>query len=149
RARGGWPDNAKGLNHYADYLRDLATKEEIWHQEGLTELGAGWAIGTTAWRQAVAKDNAHQSLADGLSPAARADLRQARRQQCLEQHLRALNKTPADLQTRPFNQPWKLKLAQQVREECGASITWLAETIQLGKPGSLRGYLHRLKINNN
>ena len=143
RARGGWADNAEGHRAYASYLRELARDEAAWSREGLVGLAQGWAIGSLAWRRTLAKEHAARSLTSGLPRAERMELRQASWQASLDTHLAKLRKSAAELKTKPFKQPWKIKLAARIRQESGASIGWLADRLQLGGSATLRGYLHQ------
>jgi REP element-mobilizing transposase RayT len=145
QARGGWADDAAGHRAYAGYLRELARDEAAWSREGLVGLAQGWAIGTLAWRRALAKEHAARSLTSGLPRAERSELRQATWQTVLEAKLARLGKSASDLSTRPLKQAWKIELAGCIRQESGASIAWLADQLQLGTPATLRGYLHRAK----
>ncbi len=145
RARGGWLDNEEGLRSYASYLRELAQDEATWSREGLVGLAQGWAIGTVAWRRALAKEHAARSLTSGLPRTERMELRQASWQATLDANLIKLRKSDSELKTKPLKQPWKIILAERIRQESGASIGWLADRLQLGGSATLRGYLHQSK----
>ena len=145
QARGGWRDDAAGLQAYAGYLRELARDEAAWAREGLVGLAQGWAIGTHGWRRALAKEQAARALTLGLPRAERRELRQASWRACLDAQLAEIGRSPADLVTRPRKQPWKIALAEGVRQAAGASIPWLAEHLQLGGTDTLRGYLHQAR----
>ena len=142
-ARGGWCDDVTGWRAYVGYLSEIARDEAAWEQAGLVGMSHGWAIGTPAWRQALAKEYAQKALSTGLPRDERLELRQASWHASLAANLAQAAKSPPDLETRPRKQAWKVALALRVREECGAPIAWLAEQLKLGHPGSLRGYIHR------
>lgn len=144
-AIGDWPDNAAGHRAYAAYLLDLARDEAAWIREGLVELGKGWAIGSLAWRRALAKEHAARALSTGLPRAERIELRAASWQASLEAGLAESGKSLPDLKTKPLKQSWKIELALRVRRESGASISWLAENLHLGAAATLRVYLHHAK----
>gem|GEM_PF-1366587 len=145
RERGGWKDGRKGHLAYAAYLQQVAQDEARWERDGLAGLARGWAIGTHAWRQALAKEYARKSLTTGLPREELVDLRQACWAQCLEEHLAKADKKLSDLDTRPRKQAWKLALVSQVRAASGASIAWLATQLQIGGAATLRGYLHHAR----
>lgn len=145
RARGGWADNKQGRASYVDYLRDLAKDEAAWEREGLTGLSGGWAIGTSAWVKALAKEHAQLALVPGLPHEERNELRQASWTSCMQANLAKKGKSLADLATIPRKQEWKMELAYRIREQSGASIAWLAEQLHLGGAATLRGYLHPFK----
>ncbi len=144
-ATGDWPDNAAGHRAYAAYLVGLAQDEAAWAREGLIGLGKGWAIGTLAWRRALAKEHAARALTTGLPRAERTELREASWRASLAAGFAEAGKLPADLKTKPLKQDWKIDLALRVRQQSGASISWLAENLGLGASATLRGYLHRAR----
>ncbi len=145
QARGGWADDEKGHQAYARYLQELAQDEAAWARDGLVGLAQGWAIGTLAWRRALAKEHAARSLTSGLPRTERMELRQASWQASLDTNLAKLGKSASELKTKPLKKPWKIILAERIRQESGASIGWLAQQLQLGGSATLRGYLHQAK----
>jgi putative transposase len=149
RATGGWADDQAGRQAYATYLTDLATSETRWEGLGLTGLAKGWAIGTAGWRRTLAKEYGHLALNPGLAQSEVRELREAAWAAALASGLRALGKTSADLVTKPKSPTWKIALAQRVREESGASLTWLADALQIGRPETLRSYLYRQRLTEN
>ena len=148
-ARGGWNDDAEGWKAYEAYLVQVGQDEERWERDGLVGLSNGWAIGTNAWKRTMAKEHAQLRLAPGLQREEVKELRESAWRHSLERELSVIGKTMADLQSRPKKQAWKVELAQHVRAESGASMGWLAEALQLGKPETLRSYLCRLNHVNN
>lgn len=141
-AIGDWPDHAAGHRAYAAHLLELARDEAAWTREGLVGLGKGWAIGSLAWRRALAKQHAARALSTGLPRAERRELREASWQASLAGGLSESGKSPSDIKTKPLKQPWKIDLALRVRRQSGASISWLAENLHLGAAATLRVYLH-------
>lgn len=97
----------------------------------------------------IAKEHAQLALSPGLPSEERRELRQASWMACMEKNLNALNKTQADLATKPRKQDWKMDLACRIRKQSGASIAWLAERLQLGGAATLRGYFHHFKREKN
>ena len=142
QARGAWKDDEAGRAAYAETLVELAKQEETWEKAGVVGLGSGWAIGTSGWRRALARDHAQKALAVGMDAAERKEFRAAAWESALEEQLRLLGRTDADVHTRPGKQSWKLDAAEAVRREVGASIAWLAKRLELGAPGTVRSYLH-------
>lgn len=145
QARGGWRDDPQGRRDYAAYLSELALDEAAWEREGLVGLSRGWAIGTQGWIKALAKEYAELSPTAGLAREERIGLREASWAKSLDANLMRLDKTMSDLKTKPRKEDWKIALAHQIREETGASISWLATHLHLGGPATLRGYLHQSK----
>jgi REP element-mobilizing transposase RayT len=144
-SRGGWADDSSGLAAYAEYLMALAKDEAEWERAGLIGLAKGWVIGSAGWRKALAKEHAQLRLESGMVAHERKELREAVWAGALEEKLRKIDKAEAELVTKPRKQAWKLDLALQLRDECGASITWLAGQLHLGQPTTLRSYLHLWK----
>ena len=142
-ARGGWTDDARGRKAYAARLVKIGLDEASWEREGLVALSEGWALGSAAWRKALAEEHANMVLDPSMPRDEVAELREAAWNASLTQVLKAMRKTPRDLQTKPLRQDWKVKAARKVREECGAPIPWLAEALKMGKPASVRSYLSR------
>lgn len=141
-ARGGWADDAKGVAGYAEYLMALAKDEAEWDRAGLVGLAKGWVIGTAEWRRALAKGHATLRLESGMAAQERRELREAAWEGALEEKLRGIGRQESDLVTKPRKQAWKLDLAGALRDECGASIAWLARRLHLGQPTTVRSYLH-------
>lgn len=145
QARGGWTDDQAGLEAYATYLSELAQDEKQWESAGLVGLSKGWAIGTHAWKKALAKAYAQQSVPVGLARDEINELRETRWEAALEDSLKEKGKSVDDLLTKPWKQEWKIALAREIRQNSGASIAWLATHLHLGAATSLRSYLHQAK----
>lgn len=148
KARGGWQDDTEGWAAYEKHLIAMGQDEASWEQEGLKGLSRGWAIGTDAWRKAMAEEYAQMALTRGLDRAEARELREASWQKCLDAALKADGRSAADLATKPLRTAWKLDLAQRMRGETGASVVWLARTLQIGQPSTLRGYLSNARNQN-
>jgi len=144
QAGGRFTGDEAGRKAYVRYLIEVGRDEAGWESRGLTGLSRGWAIGTTAWRRAIAKEHGQLSLAAGLEQTDVRDLREQCWEAALADALAAMKRKPADLATKPMKQPWKLKLAARVRRTSGAPVVWLAKKLHLGAAASLRGYLCRL-----
>jgi REP element-mobilizing transposase RayT len=142
-ARGGWQDDAEGWASYQQYLVALGQSEAEQKRQGLEGLSRGWAIGTSGWRQALAKEYSHLRLTGGLERGESKALNEGSWEMCLSELLQRVGKGAADLQTRPKKQAWKVELAQRLRHEAGASVVWIARTLCLGQPASVRSYLAR------
>ena len=59
-------------------------------------------------------------------------LREARCREVPGQQLQSTGRTREQAQASAETAPWKLHVAQRVRDECGAAITWLARELDLG-----------------
>ncbi|MGH7955698.1 MAG: transposase [Opitutaceae bacterium] len=149
RARGEWSDNREGWAAYKRHLTALALDEAEQKRQGLEGLSSGWAIGTAGWQRAIAKEYSHLRLTGGLERAQAKALNEGSWEARLLELLGDLRKTPAQLITRPKKLMWKLELARRLRQEAGASVVWVARTLHLGRPASVRSYLVRGKLQNN
>lgn len=134
-------DDATGWRAYAQRLRDLAVEGD-WAREH-EELGRGWAIGTSGWRKAVAKEYQHLALAPGLAARESDELKHARWADALEQALRAIGQTHDSLRAGPKGAEWKRALAKRLRRHAGTSHRWLAEHLYMGSPNSVRAWVNQ------
>lgn len=128
---------------YEAYLIEVGCDEKKWDELGLKGLSTGWALGSSSWRQAIAKEHGQMALNPGLELKEARELREGAWEAAVQRELRRLNKKESDLLTKPRRQPWKIEVAAAIRKNCGASVVWLADRLALGKPASLRSYLSR------
>jgi REP element-mobilizing transposase RayT len=140
RALGISPDNEL-WNNYLEHLRRLALTPEEQERLGFSTMSRGWAIGTHGWRKAVAKDHAHLALNPGLASAEARALREEAWAARLEVVLREAGKSRDAVAAEPKSAAWKIELAERLRREAGAAITWIARELQMGSPNAVRGYL--------
>ena len=147
-ARGGWPDTAEGIAAYEKYLEALGADEAAQKQAGLEKLSMGWALGTDAWKQAMAREHSQRSriFGTGLEKDEMAEMRRVENENALKRALEAAGKTEPELQSRPRAQAWKIKLALELRAS-GVPVNWIARRLCLGKPSSVRSYLTRARNN--
>lgn len=143
-ARGGWSDTAEGWRAYVAHLIELGQDEAEQKRQGLEGLSRPWALGTHGWRQTVASDHVNLRLTSGLERDQACALKEARWSVRLSELLEEAGLSAQALSTKPLKQSWKLQLASKLRREVGASITWIARTLMLGRPASLRSYLTRM-----
>jgi len=101
-----------------------------------------WAIGTAAWRKALAREHAHLALAPELSQAEVKELQSERWERALESALQENGRTTAELASALKSAPWKRALARKLRDAVAPPYRWLAEKLCMGKPGSVRAYVH-------
>jgi putative transposase len=132
---------------YGDYLLEIAQQEAEWEKLGLRGLSRGWAIGTEGWRRTLAREYGQKALSVGLEKEEVNELREGAWELAVQRELSRLGFTEDKVITRPLRQDWKIDLAEAVRRESGASITWLAKRLALGRADSLRGYLWRKRSN--
>jgi putative transposase len=128
---------------YETYLVEVGRDEKEWGKLGLCGLSKGWAIGTSGWRRALAKEHGQAALNPGLELREVRELREGAWEEAVQRELHRLEKSDAHLVTKPRLQPWKVEVAAAARKSSGASVVWLAERLSLGKPASVRSYLCR------
>ena len=62
----GLTDTESGWKGYMEQLGDLASDPEEQERQGFAGISRGWALGTPAWRQALARDHAHRAISPGI-----------------------------------------------------------------------------------
>lgn len=146
RAAGRFGTDEAARKKYESYLIEVGSDEARWEALGLKGLSKGWAIGSSGWRRSMAKEFGHLALNPGLESAQVNELREGTWENALVRMLEIFGRKESDLATKPKRQDWKVDIALRIRKETGASITWLADRLQLGAPATLRGYMcHRRK----
>lgn len=135
--------DADGWATYVDRLRQLALDPEEQDRLGFGAMSRGWAIGTSAWKKAVAKDHAALKFTPGLAAEDARSLREARWEACRDAVLAQAKRSQDELRNEFHSAPWKLELALQIRAESGASLRWLGQELHLGNPESVRSLLSR------
>ena len=134
----GWADYLQNLVRLAN---DKAEQKRLGH-DGFCK---GWAIGTAGWRKALAKEYASSSLTPGLAAHTLKELREVRWTAFTDQALLAAGKTRQEAISARKTELWKLELAQQIRDGCGAPVAWLARELRLGADATARSLLSKLK----
>jgi putative transposase len=144
------PDTKEGWSRYLGRLKELAKDEEEQKRLGFESFSKGWAIGTNAWKSAVAKTFAQPTLV-GLAREEAREMKQDRWKALLNEALAKQGKTVADLtplQPRLQEESWRWELAQMLRAN-GADYAWVAARLGYKSPASLRVRMHRAKSVNN
>ncbi|ACB73779.1 transposase [Opitutus terrae] len=140
-AANGYEETPEHWRDYVRHLVDLAGDRIAQERMGFTEMSRGWAIGSLAWRRAVAKDFAHLALAPGLPRDELREMQTARWQQGLSDALANVGKTADDVERDAKSAPWKVAIARRLRRERGAPTSWIAEQLKMGSASSVRVYL--------
>jgi REP element-mobilizing transposase RayT len=143
-ARHGWEDSRPGVDAYVGYLTELARDEAAQKRMGLERLSEGWAIGSEAWRRAIAKDHAQRALSPGVEAGELKELKDAHWSQILGEGLARHGKTLETAAEEIGSAPWKLALAARLRRE-GAPYAWITAALHMGKTSSVRAHLSQLK----
>ena len=90
----------------------------------------------------MADEHTQMRLAPGLDKAQMRDLNEAAWGALFVEIMKRNKIADVDLRTKPLNQPWKLKIAQELRSQ-GVAVGWLTQKLHLGSPNSVRSYLCR------
>jgi len=106
-------------------------------------LSAGWAIGTSGWRKALASEYAQTKVAPEWAADELEEFRLNLWQQELEVGLAQIGQTLVSAATAPKTIRWKLELAYRLRQASAAPYSWIAETLKMGAPSSVRAALSR------
>ncbi len=130
--------SAAGWRSYVDYLAHLVADEARQKEYGFDSLSRGWAIGTEGWRKALAKEFAQRALSPGLAAEEARALREGAWESALAQALAGEGRSEADLKEAGKTAAWKVDLALRVRQNSGASVTWLAKRMELGTADTAR-----------
>jgi REP element-mobilizing transposase RayT len=138
------PDTTEGWACYLERLKRLAQDEEEQKKLGFGSFSKGWAIGTTAWKAAVAKTFAQPSLVGLARDEARA-VKLDRWEAWLNEGLTKAGKTSTDLkplQSRSRDESWRWELAKHLRAN-GVDYSWIAQNLGYPSAASLRVRMHR------
>jgi hypothetical protein len=114
-------------------------------------LSEGWAVGSAEWKSSLIQerltDDALKPKAEYVEPKEAMRLRWALR---LGELLVEAHRSREELIGARNAAPWKVAIKVRLQLELGVSVVWLAEDLCMGKPASVRVYLHhaRNKINN-
>ena len=112
---------------------------------GYDGFSTSWAIGTLGWRQALARDYANSALTSGLASDEARALREERWRKTLDEKLASAGKSRSDASASPKTATWKLRVANEVRSDCGAALSWLSTELTLGAEGTVRSQLSKLR----
>lgn len=142
----GWQEDGKRKTAddpkaYEARLIAIGRDKERWEAEGLEGLSKGWALGTQGWKRAMAEEHGRLALNPGLASEEIRELREMLWEKELRMELAESGKSEAELSGKPYRQEWKLIIAERLQKKFGASVSWLAQRLCLGKASSLRGYL--------
>ncbi|HVU31788.1 MAG TPA: transposase [Opitutaceae bacterium] len=133
-------DDPEAWRPYAEHLAEVAAKTNPDHEGA--ELCRGWAIGTSGWRRALAKEHQHLALQRGVSAHEIQELKHARWADALETVLRQAGRDAESLKTSRKGVAWKREVAAELRRSVGAPHGWLAEHLHMGTANSVRAWLN-------
>ena len=139
----GWSDSPEGWANYVAHLIEMASNHQEQKRLGYDGFSSDWAIGTLGWRKALARDYANTALVGGLASDEARTLRAERWRRTLDQKLAAAGRSRSDALASGKTETWKLRLANEVRSECGAALSWLTAELALGTEGTARSQLSK------
>jgi putative transposase len=140
----GLEDTDRDWARYVEQLVALARDPEEQQKRGFDELTRSWAIGTTGWQQALAREHQLRALEQDLPRIETSMLKQERWRTVLEEELRRRDKDHDDLARWPKSAAWKAEIALILRQRTGAPYRWISESLAMGSPNALRVSVFRL-----
>lgn len=147
-SRMGFSDTAAGWKQYADFLADLAVNGPEQERLGFGNLSSGWAIGTGAWRKALAEDNRVLALSPGLETRELRLLKEAHWRTVLGGVMAKVGKATVDKASEPADADWKIAIASDLRAQ-GVPYGWIRTELQMSAEHKIRAqvfhFRHRRK----
>ena len=129
---GGLADTPAGRRKYVEYLRWLAEDEPARKAMRFDRMSRGWVIGSKDFKKELIKE--HKEAAAKPDPGDRemAGVREMVLREKLEELLRRVGKTEAEVAAERKSAPWKLAVAAAMKQGTPASNRWLAENLKMG-----------------
>ncbi|MBT5902149.1 MAG: transposase [Opitutaceae bacterium] len=145
----GLEDTPKGWDDYIEILKRKHGEGGAGMEDEDRALSSGWAVGSDAWKvqtlkEALPSDETTLS-SEGLQVPP--EMLRVKWKLRLDQELEDFGKSRADLEADRKSAAWKIQLADRLQRENGASVTWIAAELRMGKPNSVRAYLWKLRNN--
>jgi hypothetical protein len=137
-------DSPASWRRYVERLRALAVDKSLQELEE-RDLCRTWAIGTEAWREALAREHSHRALALDFPADEMRGLRENRWIAVWQDELNRRGLRPADVIG--FAVAEKIELAMALRRNAGACYRWIASTLGFGSPLALRVAVCRQRQN--
>ncbi len=147
----GFADSVADWARYVSYLSEVHALEQGLPVDQRESYSEGWAIGDQSWKQQLQSDLAAKPAAGPKSEYQEPkQVQEARWSARLKELLSEQGLAEADLLTRKLSAKRKAALAEQLREEMGVPVVWLAEAMHWGKPAAVRTSLwrHRQYVDN-
>ena len=148
---GGLPDTPGGWRRYRAYLGVLAEEDAGRRADRFGRLSRGWAIGSGEFKAGL-----KQELAAAAGEGARIELlgadreahREIRAEKWEEKLATAATALGVRLELLPAKHSAadKVRLAAVMKQGTSVSNGWLAERLNMGRPGSVSQYVRRHKL---
>ena len=135
----------EGLAAYQSFL-DWQAREGPAGQTALYEcLSRGWALAGEDFKKELLRDREVAGLAKGWEAEGGEQLRKQQWKQQLNDGMRRLGKTSADLTADRKSAPWKIALAVNLRSATQASNAWIAANLNMGQASSVSAFVSRVR----
>jgi putative transposase len=145
-------DSEDGWRAYGERLLRKAAVPVASLQSEHETLTSGWAMGSEQWMETTLANHIpnSQGSAGHRSGGLGEEILATKWQLRLKQELAEAGKSSHDLQATRKGAAWKVSIAEQLQRELGVPVKWLARSLNMGSPASVRAYMcmARKKINN-
>jgi putative transposase len=134
-------DSAAGRREFGAAVEARRGQEE---GEAFKGVRRGWFLGGEQFRQELLAGVDRQLGALHFGPE-RAESQDARAERLVQEELKRLGCTEADLAARRKGDPAKVRLAQRLREETVVTVAWIARRLQMGSVAYVNNRLYLLR----
>jgi putative transposase len=142
--RMGFSDSTAGWKQYTDFLAELAVNGSEQERLGFGNLSSGWAIGTGAWRKALAEDNRALALSPGLETREIRLLKEAHWRTVLEGLMIDAGKSSLARASEATNADWKISIASELRAQ-GVPYGWIRAELQMSAEHKIRAQVYHFR----
>lgn len=139
----GLTETSDGWAKYLGRLRDLAGEAQQAGNDRSAGFSRGWAIGTHAWKQAIARELRHHALEIGYAAAEIRDINEARWGELLDAELMRAGRSRRDAARASRGARWRVVIARRLRDQGGVPYAWIASQLQMGPAASVRVAVYR------
>ena len=122
----GLENSAEGWSRYLEHLSDVVAGQTQNKETQSRELCAGWAIGTAAWKRAIARDYAHLATLPDIDASEIHEIKEQCWHQTLDAQLRDAGRSHQEVDHDPVDAPWKIEIAARLRQSA-VPYRWIAE----------------------
>jgi REP element-mobilizing transposase RayT len=140
----GLEDDEAGWKAYVEWLTQKFADTDPEDRSEHDALTRGWAIGDEEWKKTTLAKHLPSSVEEQVGNGGRAlpkEMQDTSWALRLEAELKAANVTPEMQAEARKGASWKVEIAERLQRQYGIPVRWLAEKLQMGKPGSVRAYL--------
>ena len=137
---GSLADTPAGRGKYLAYLDWLATDTAEQKARNFEKMSRGWAHGTKGFKVALIQD---LNTARRVGPAEEADTAEVRElhwEEIVVRCLKKLREADTDPTTAKKATPWKVALANHLKQTTTATNPWIARRLHMGAPDGVSRY---------